>query len=179
MALRSLAALDAHRAAGPPPPGYPAGVRTLYAPTDDVHGALAVLVASATRSLSLAMYALTDRVLADAVRAKLTDPRVAVQITLDGSQAASPAERALITAEAYPASSIAVGSSEHGGLMHLKMLIVDGRDTVTGSTNWTASGQWAQDNALVVIRSRAVAAEAQARLDAIHQHILNAAGRAA
>lgn len=177
MALRSLAALDAHRSAGAPPVGYPATLRTLYAPTDDVHGALAALVASATRSVSLGMYALTDKALADAVRAKLADPRVRVQITLDASQAATAAERALLTAEAYPASSLAIGESEHGSLMHLKMAVIDGWDTVTGSTNWSASGQWSQDNALVVIRNRPVASEAQARLDAIHAHILSAGGR--
>lgn len=174
MALRSLAALDVHKAGGFPA-DYPTTVRSFYAPVDDLHGALLDLVVSAARTLQVAMYALTDGALAAALHAKLADPRVDVQLTLDASQAATPYERALLAAAPFPASSIAVGTSERGALMHLKMLVVDGRDTVTGSTNWTSSGEYLQDNALVIVRNRAVAAEAQARLDAIHAHILAAA----
>lgn len=169
--LHALTALDVHRAT-PLPIGWPHNLRILYAPVDDVHAALLDLVRSTTRSLSLAMYALDDRELADAVRVLCADPHITVQITLDGSQAGTAFEAALLTAERYPATSIAVGSSERGSLMHLKDLVVDGWYVATGSTNWSRSGQSAQDNTLTVIKSRVVADTATARLAAIHAHIL-------
>lgn len=171
--LRSLAALDVHKTGGFPA-GYPRNLRTFYVPVDDVHGCLLDLLRSCTRSLTVAMYALDDRELADRVRALCADPKIPVQITLDASQAANVHEAALLAAEQYPATSIAIGNSEHGSLMHLKDVVVDGLFVATGSTNWSTSGQFAQDNALTVVRNAVLAAEVTARIGAIHQHILAA-----
>jgi phosphatidylserine/phosphatidylglycerophosphate/cardiolipin synthase-like enzyme len=178
MALPDLSYLDQH-AAVPFPPQYPPTWRRLWSPVDDVHGALLALIRSATTSLVLAMYGLDDDELADAVREKLVDEHVSVQLTLDSSQAGGRHERALLAREDYPASSIVVGRSEHGAIMHLKLLIVDGLDTVGGSTNWSASGEGKQDNEIGVLRCPYEAARARARVDAVHAHMLGAARAAA
>lgn len=156
------------------PADYPANVRTFYSPVDDVHGALLAAVESAQQSLVVAMYGYDDDQVADAIKRKLADENVQVLLTLDSSQAAGKHEREILARESYPASIVAVGRSEHGAIMHLKLLIIDGLIVVNGSTNWSQSGETLQDNQLSVVFDRSEAYMARLRVDRIHAHMLAA-----
>jgi phosphatidylserine/phosphatidylglycerophosphate/cardiolipin synthase-like enzyme len=178
MPLPDLSVLDRHKTGGFPP-DYPPNVRSFFSPVDDVHGALLELVQSASSSLCIAMYGFDDDELADAIEAKLADPAIEVQLTFDSSQAGGVHEREILAREAYPASSVAIGRSEHGAIQHMKLLVIDGTYRVSGSTNWSRSGEALQDNEMTVIHDRVMAVEARTRIDAIHAHMLAAAAKKA
>ncbi len=171
--LADLSVLDQFKAQGNAfPGGYPANLRSFYAPVDNVHGVLKTVLSGAVKSLVIGMYGFDDDELATIVKNKLDRRDCHVQLTLDATQAAGAHERKLLASNGFPASSVAVGHSEHGAIMHHKDIIIDNVILVTGSTNWSESAETKQDNALHVIADPYVAAEARARIDAIHANML-------
>jgi phosphatidylserine/phosphatidylglycerophosphate/cardiolipin synthase-like enzyme len=172
VALASLTELNRYKAA-PFPPGYPDDARPFYSPVDGVHDALRALLGSASKSLVVSMYGDDDE-LDGVIRAKLESDQIFVQVSLDKSQTVGADEREILARwhNDGVGNSIAIGRSDHDAIMHLKMVIIDGLDVVTGSTNWSRSGETDQDNQLTVIRDPLVAAEARARVDIIHDNML-------
>lgn len=154
MALGLLTELDQFKAAAFVP-GYPDNARTFYSPVDQVHEALKALLASVSKSLVVSMYGYDE--LDAVIRDKLESDKIFVQMSLDKSQSAGVHEADLLRKwnNDGVGNSIAVGHSEHGAIMHLKMVIIDGLDVVTGSTNWSKSGEGDQDNQLTIIRDPA------------------------
>ena len=170
--------LDAYKAKGwRPDAEYPPNMRTFYSPNDGegVHGVLKALIASAQRSVVCAVYGFDDDELAAMLAEHLANPHMYVQITLDRSQAGGVHEKALLAKYFHDltGNSVAIGNSERGAIMHRKMLIIDGLWRVTGSTNWSTSGESLQDNELTVIQSASACAEARAVLDIEHDSALS------
>jgi len=161
---------------------YPSDFRTFWSPRDDVHGLLAALLSSTQRSLVLNMFGYDDDELDEIIRRKLRDEHVYVQMSLDKSQSGGKHERAILANWDNDAfgNSIAIGTSAVGhAISHLKILIVDGVYTVRGSTNWSISGESAQDNELTLSRNAVFAAETRSVLDLNHDWMLKQMAAAA
>lgn len=173
--------LDQFIKRGPVADGYPGTRRTLYAPVDDVHGALKLILANCRNSLVLSMYGWTDEELAELVDHLLDDPKVFCQITLDSSQFAGKTESQVLARfkDNLDTNIIGIGRSERGEIIHRKMLVVDGMWTITGSTNWSLNGEQKQDNEATFTWDPFVAAEARQILDLSHAKALTDMKKAA
>ncbi|GAC1585252.1 MAG: hypothetical protein NVS3B24_24340 [Candidatus Dormibacteria bacterium] len=170
--------LAQYKRGGSFPPNYPTSVLTFWAGRDNVHGVLKGMLGSAKHSLVINMFGYDDDELDAIVRAKMEDEHVFTQISLDRSQAGGVHEKKLL-ANWNPSdltNSVAIGSSAHGAISHLKMAIVDGVYLAHGSTNWSDSGENKQDNELTLTNDAALAAEARAVLDINHQAMLQQMG---
>ncbi|HEX8204706.1 MAG TPA: phospholipase D-like domain-containing protein [Solirubrobacteraceae bacterium] len=164
--------------------GLPPDERTLFSPYDGpgIHRLIVDLLQSAQQSVVLNMYGYDDDEADAAIRAKAAQSNIYVQMSLDRSQAGGVHEAKLLkdwNADAF-GTSIAVGTSAKHAISHLKMCIVDGVYTMTGSTNWSLSGEQQQDNQLTISRNAAFAAQCRAILDRNHAFMLQQMqGRAA
>jgi phosphatidylserine/phosphatidylglycerophosphate/cardiolipin synthase-like enzyme len=155
---------------------YAANLRTFYSPIDDVHDALKAVIASAQHSIVVAMYGFDDDELAAMLDTALKDPTKFVQISLDKSQAGGVHERVILEKYSHEmtGNSVAIGTSERGAIMHRKMVIVDGLWRISGSTNWSTSGESMQDNEATILRDAVACAEARTVLDIEHDKMLSA-----
>lgn len=178
-------------------PGY--GDHYLFfAGRDDVHGILLSLLTQETMGLRLNMFGYDDDELNAAIMGLLRNPNVAVQGTLDKSQAAGVHERAILAADevSNPAfyNSFVVTESETHQISHTKGGVLTGQGLGwEGSTNWSASGEGtgirldpslrpvpgykAQNNTLLVSANPVFLARFSARLDTEHRAGLQRAFR--
>ena len=164
----------------PFPPDYSANVRRFYSPQDNVKGAFMSLVASATSSLLVSMYGEDDPDLTALIVKHAVDPKVFVQVNLDKTQAAGKGEIPLVAQlKGCPATRLAIGTSRYGAINHLKMAVIDGLYTLSGSTNWSTGGEAKQNNEASILMGRAEAHEASIILTLEHQEMLAQMARAA
>lgn len=96
-------------------------------------------------------------------------------MSLDKSQAGGIHEKVLVAPWANAlGTSIAIGTSIRHAISHLKVAIIDGLYVISGSTNWSTSGETLQDNELIIHRSPTIAARYGAILDMNHAAMLKA-----
>jgi phosphatidylserine/phosphatidylglycerophosphate/cardiolipin synthase-like enzyme len=171
--LDGLATLDQFKKR-PVSPGYSPTHRTFYSPTDDVHAAIGTVLSAAQHSVVILMYGYDDDDFQRILLSKLLDEQVFVQLTLDSSQAGGVHERTLLKAwhSAAPGNSIAVGRSTRHAILHDKVAIVDGLWVISGSTNWSTSGESLQANMCSIDQDALIAAEVRTVIDIQHDGVL-------
>lgn len=170
---------------------FPAGdspdFRVLYVGRDDVHGALAYLLARCSRSLRLNMFGYDDDALDAIIRHLIESVHVYVQGTLDKSQAGGVHEKQILaTWSTAVRNSFAIGQSATRQISHTKGGVIDGLVAFEGSTNWSASGEGtivdpadpakgrkAQNNTLAVYTHPVEVAKFTAELDEEHTTALH------
>jgi hypothetical protein len=155
IAVASLAVLTG-MTARPAPAAEP---EIHYAPTENLEHVDLALIGSATNSLDIAAYTLTDW----AIISALKDARargVAIRIALD------PSVRQAYDKLADMAEVVRI--KKRGPLVHLKAYAVDGVLLRTGSANLSPSGLKQQDNDLVILRDPAAVAKFEARFAEVY-----------
>lgn len=157
---------------------------TLFSPRDGdgLHRLLVDLVGSTQHSYVGNMYGFTDPDLARELMKVATNPSLYFQQSLDSSQAQGQYEKQLLQTSGLNAkigSSIAIGTSIKHAISHLKVCIIDGVYTVSGSTNWSLGGEEDQDNEVTISSDPIRAAEFRAQLDRNHDAMLKQMAAAA
>jgi hypothetical protein len=180
-------------------PGY--GDHYLFfAGRDNVHGILLDLLVGETMGLKMNMFGYADQALNDAIVALMENPNVAVQGTLDRTQAAGPTERAILALDLANDpdfyNSFVVTASSTSQISHTKGGVLVGQGLAwEGSTNWSASGEGtgisldpavkpapgykAQNNTLLMSCNPVFIARFGARLDTEHKTGLQRRAKAA
>lgn len=191
--LRTFTLADLEQYARDGDPNDPAASRDasmFYVGVDDVHGALLHMISRATISIHINMYGFDDEAINAVLMAKVMDPSVLVQITLDLSQAGGTHEKALLAADQKQSladynSHFVTGQSWTHSISHTKGGVLDGKLAFEGSTNWSTDGEGtflagrtapggpgykAQNNTLGVFLDPRIAARFQAEL--INEHTI-------
>jgi phosphatidylserine/phosphatidylglycerophosphate/cardiolipin synthase-like enzyme len=126
-----------------------------FSPDDHVQAALLELLDKATTSIYFLGYSFTSDPLGKAIRS-----RAAEGITVSGIMDADQIKTNTGTEyDAFRQAGLDVRLDGEPGLMHNKVLIIDGETVVTGSYNFTASAEKTNDENLVIIRSPELAAQ--------------------
>lgn len=118
----------------------------LFAPEDRVAARLIDLIRGATSSIDFLAYTFTADGLGDAML-----ERVAAGVRLRGVFEGDMADA---LGSEYPRlrqAGVDVRVDGHRGLMHHKVLVIDGRTVVTGSYNFTRSAEEGNDEAVVIL----------------------------
>jgi phosphatidylserine/phosphatidylglycerophosphate/cardiolipin synthase-like enzyme len=131
------------------------------------------LLRSARREVSLVMFFLTYRPGGTHPVNTLVEELVAacrrgcrVQVILDLDRPTDPYGSRHINLAAYRylrSQGVTVKWDDQGWVTHAKLLVVDGRDILCGSHNWTAGSLGLYDDQSLLVRSREVAATLEAR----------------
>lgn len=122
-----------------------------FSPLEDIERIDVARLDQAKSSVDIAMYAFTDRYIADELK-RLAQRGVKIRIYRDQEQYeeeqrhASKKEDDSTTSMLSGMANVQIRVKGHRELMHLKAYLVDGTMLRDGSANWSPSGEKRQDN---------------------------------
>ncbi len=128
-------------------------IRVYFSPDDHVQAALVDLLEGAQASIHFLAYSFTADPLGDVV-VRRAAAGVEVAGVMDDGQMRSNMGTEY---DRFHSAGLDVRLDGQPGLMHHKVLIVDGETVVTGSYNFTASAERSNDENVLVIRDPAIA----------------------
>lgn len=118
------------------------------------------LIAGAQRSITLGIFYLTDKSVANQLIAAY-ERGVDVRVVIDATAARSRYTQH----ERLRETGIPVKVEDWGGKMHVKAAVIDGRVVIIGSMNWSYSGDKVNDENTLVLRSARLAGELELFFD--------------
>jgi len=130
-------------------------VEVYFAPEDDIAARLMNLIQNTHETIYFLAYSFTSDVLGEAIRERAA-AGVTVAGVLDADQATTNEGTEY---EAFVQAGLDVRLDGNKGLMHHKVLILDGCTVVTGSYNFSRSAEEQNDENLLIIRHCALAEE--------------------
>lgn len=139
-------------------------VEIYFSPDDGAADQIVDEIAAAQVSVNFLAYSFTNDDIAEAVRRR-ADLGVAVRGVFDAEQVDSNTGGEF---EAFTAEGYLVRRDGLDGLMHHKVIIIDGRTVITGSYNFSASAERRNDENLVVIHDETLAGQYLERFELIY-----------
>ena len=126
-----------------------------FSPNDHVQAGLVDLLDNAQKSIYFLAYSFTADPLGEAIRSRAV-AGVKVSGVMDASQVSSDAGSEY---DAFRAAELDVRLDGNRGLMHHKVIIIDGQIVVTGSYNFSASAEQTNDENVIAIYNPNIAAQ--------------------
>ena len=145
----------------PFPHGWAKDEYVLFSPRDldGVHKALMDIIGLASHRVVANHYGFDDDDVSNLMLTKAKDKNIFFLLNLDATQAAGAHESELLKNwKSYEGTMVAIGKSIHGAISHLKVTVIDGLYTISGSTNLSTSGESLQDNEMRITRDPLLAA---------------------
>jgi phosphatidylserine/phosphatidylglycerophosphate/cardiolipin synthase-like enzyme len=156
--VTDLVAADAATRRPPPAAAEEDGIRLYFSPDGGAADAVVAEMAGARKTLDVAVYSVTHPQIAKAV-ADAHRRGVRVRVLLDKSQSSGRYSSATYLLNA----GVPVWTDADDGLMHHKYAVVDGRVVITGSFNFTKSGDQKKAENLLIVEGKAKLVEAYQR----------------
>ncbi|MCL5285053.1 MAG: phospholipase D-like domain-containing protein [Nitrospirae bacterium] len=150
----------------PPRRSFPLGfLGEHYSPEENLEAIDVGMIDHARRKIDIAMYAFTDRRIADAL-IRAADRGVRIRLYRDRTQVRDRGDktRRLLSSSSHANITVLVKHNSFRNIMHLKAYLIDGTYLRTGSANWSPPGEGAlcrrgrrthwnqQDNNLFITR---------------------------
>ena len=130
-------------------------LEVFFSPQDTpVHNAIIPFIANAKKTLDIGMFVLTHSEVIDAIRAAAIR---GVKVRIIGDALFSNRETSPV--DSLREAGVEIRVENWGGKMHMKSAVADGKRTVIGSMNWTASGETDNDENTLVIDNKSLATQ--------------------